>query len=343
MSRAKWGPERVSPCRARFAPWHALVVIVASVALFQMGCAISSDAKVEDWLPDGVPHSDRPFLDESEAFQFVIVSDRTGGHRPGVFAGAMEQVNRLRPSFVLSVGDLIEGYSEDPAKVEAEWDEIEAMVDRLDMPFFYTVGNHDVSNPVMLDAWRARHGRDYWAFVHRGVLFLSLSTEDPPIELSPDIIARKARFERMMNEDPAAVEKMLAARAASGPPPELPTQIAISEEQVAFVAETLAANQDVRWTVVLMHKPAWKENDPGFLRVESLLAERDYTVIAGHEHFYQYDKRRGREYIVLGTTGGVWISRGPGAMDHVMWVTMTDEGPVFVPLTLDGIRDITGS
>ena len=343
MTRVKLGRARVSPCRSRFASWHEFVVVVASVAVFQMGCATSRDTKLEDWLPEGVPHSDRPFLEESEAFQFVIVSDRTGGHRSGVFEDAMEQVNRLRPSFVLSVGDLIEGYSEDPEKVEREWDEIEVMIDRLDMPFFYTVGNHDVSNPAMLDAWRVRHGRDYWAFVHRGVLFLSLSTEDPPIELSPDIIARKERFERLMNEDPEAVERMLAARAASGPPPELPTPIAISEEQVAFAAETLAANPDVRWTVVLMHKPAWKENDPGFLGIESLLADRDYTVIAGHEHFYQYYKRRGREYFVLGTTGGVWISRGPGAMDHVMWVTMTDEGPVFVPLTLDGIRDITGS
>ena len=117
MTRVKLGRARVSPCRSRFASWHEFVVVVASVAVFQMGCATSRDTKLEDWLPEGVPHSDRPFLEESEAFQFVIVSDRTGGHRSGVFEDAMEQVNRLRPSFVLSVGDLIEGYSEDPEKV----------------------------------------------------------------------------------------------------------------------------------------------------------------------------------------------------------------------------------
>ncbi len=306
------------------------------------GCASPMGARTDVWLPADVPRTARDFRADSEAFRFAIVADRTGGHRPGVFARAMKQVNRLQPEFVLCVGDLIEGYSEDPAKIEAEWEEVEAMVDRLAMPFFYTVGNHDVSNPRMREAWRARHGREYWAFVYRDVLFVSLSTEDPPIELPPDVIARMERFERLMNEDPAAVERMIAARASDGPPAELPTPIAISDAQVDFVARTLAAYPHVRWTIVLMHKPAWKESDPAFQRIESLLVDRPYTVVAGHEHAYQHYVRHGRDYFVLGTTGGVWLSRGPGAMDHVMWGTMTDSGPILVPLRLDGILDASG-
>src|SRR5206468_2697058 len=42
-------------------------------------------------------------------FQFVIVTDRTGGHRPGVFGEAVRKINLLQPEFVISVGDLIEG------------------------------------------------------------------------------------------------------------------------------------------------------------------------------------------------------------------------------------------
>ena len=127
--------------------------------------AISIDANV--------PHTGKPFSNEHASFQFAIVGDRTGGHRPGVFAGAMAQLNRLQPEFVLSVGDLIEGYTEDEVQLAAEWDEFDAMVEQLDMPFFYTVGNHDMGNPVMLETWRERHGHDYWAFVYRDVLFLS--------------------------------------------------------------------------------------------------------------------------------------------------------------------------
>ena len=53
--------------------------------------------------------TDLPFLNNPMDFQFAIVSDRTGGHRTGVFSRAMHQVNLLQPEFVMSVGDLIEG------------------------------------------------------------------------------------------------------------------------------------------------------------------------------------------------------------------------------------------
>jgi len=51
--------------------------------------------------------------DSREDFDFVVVTDRTGEHRDGVFENAMPKVNLLRPAFVMSVGDMIEGYSED--------------------------------------------------------------------------------------------------------------------------------------------------------------------------------------------------------------------------------------
>ena len=40
---------------------------------------------------------------------FVIHSDLTGGERAGVFELAARQMAMLRPEFVISVGDLIEG------------------------------------------------------------------------------------------------------------------------------------------------------------------------------------------------------------------------------------------
>jgi hypothetical protein len=43
----------------------------------------------------------------------------------------------------------------------------------------------------------------------------------------------------------------------------------------------------------------------------------------------------------LATTGGGSALRGPifGQFDHVLWVTMTDDGPVMANLMLDGIFD----
>ena len=53
------------------------------------------------------PWTKRPFRNDPDDFQFAIVTDRTGGMRPGVFARSAAKVNELQPEFVMSVGDLI--------------------------------------------------------------------------------------------------------------------------------------------------------------------------------------------------------------------------------------------
>ena len=48
------------------------------------------------------------------------------------------------------------------------------------------------------------------------------------------------------------------------------------------------------------------------------------------------------EYLRLSTTGGEWVLDPPGNFDHIVWVTMTDSGPVISNITLDGIFDKMG-
>ena len=292
-------------------------------------------------LADDVPRSDKPFANDSENFQFVIVGDRTGGHRPGVFRHAIVRVNQLQPEFVVGVGDLIEGYKEDTKALEKEWDEFDNIVEQLDMPFFYTVGNHDIGNDVMRDLWQRRYGRDYYHFVYQNVLFISLNTEDPPIILSPDTLASQARLEEMMLKDPQKVRRLLRERRqamgmADGKP-KLPGEVAISESQLAWVANVLNEHADVRWTILLMHKPAWEYDSAAFQNIEALLQDRSYSAIAGHEHYYNYSKRLSRDYVTMATTGGIWLSEGRGSFDHIAWVTMTDEGPQITNLALCGL------
>ena len=80
----------------------------------------------------------------------------------------------------MSVGDLIMGNTTNLAQIDAEWREFIGFVERLDMPFFYVPGNHDITNPVMEQEWIKRFGRPWYHFVYRDVLFLCLNTEDPP-------------------------------------------------------------------------------------------------------------------------------------------------------------------
>src|ERR1700685_2035577 len=70
-----------------------------------------------------------------EDFQFALVSDRTGGHRPNVFSQAVEKLNLLQPAFVISVGDLIEGGNKKPKVLDNEWKEFDGFISKLQMPF----------------------------------------------------------------------------------------------------------------------------------------------------------------------------------------------------------------
>jgi len=164
--------------------------------------------------------------DAPEDFAFVVVTDRTGGHREGVFESAMPKVNLLEPAFVVSVGDLIEGYTDDPARLAAEWDEVQGFIRQLEVPFFYTVGNHDMSNAVMAETWRRRFGPSFYHFTYKDVLFLVLNSE---------------LFGMVGNP--------------STPVPGPFTQ----PEQMQFIERTLKEYGQARWTIVLLHQPLWDD------------------------------------------------------------------------------------
>lgn len=319
------------------------VVGVNFLSLVLVSCAQETELPPAIGSENKLPRSASAFRNSPDNFQFVVVGDRTGNHRPGVFSKAIDQINLLQPEFVMSVGDLIEGYTEDESRLAEEWDEIESMVNGLDMPFFYTVGNHDLGNEVMRRVWRERFGREYYHFIYKNVLFISLSTEDPPVKHSAEVTARRKMMEELWEKDPLGTQAMILerSRSRSGKTP-VPSDTSISEAQVEYVAQALAENSTVRWTFIFMHKPAWIGNSEQFRRIESALEERPYTVIAGHIHYYDHVMRHGRDYIDMGTTGGVWLREGSGGSDHVMWVTMTDEGPIFANIALNGLTGKAG-
>jgi hypothetical protein len=246
-----------------------------------------------------VTHLD--FNNDPADFQFAIVSDRTGGHRARVFSRAVEQLNLLQPEFVVCVGDLIEGYSEDKSRLAREWREFQGYVSRLQMPFFYVPGNHDMANKVQQQLWKDKFGRSYYEFLYRDVLFVVLDSEALP----------EADHGRL------------------------------SDEQLVWLKKVLADSKGVRWTLVFLHKPMWAapKVHPSWRETEKLLADRRHTVFAGHVHRYQKFVRNGHHYYTLATTGGASRVRGPeyGEFDHLMWVTMKKDGPVLANLLLDGI------
>ena len=266
---------------------------------------VSLTAQSQDLIID-IPSGAKPWTsldlnNDDQQFQIAIVTDRTGGHRPGVFMDGVRKLNLLQPEFVMSVGDLIEGYSEDLSTLKAEWKEFNGFIDSLEMPFFYVPGNHDITNKVMEELYLEKFGKTYYHFVYKDVLFLCLNSEDQ------------------------------CRGAGKG---------SISDEQYGYIENTLNNNADVRWTLVFMHQPLWNQENPErWPDVESLLSDRKHTVFTGHVHHYTKEVRNNGKYFTLATTGGGSRLNGPqfGEFDHVTWLTMTEDGPVLANLQLEGI------
>jgi Icc-related predicted phosphoesterase len=296
----------------------SIVVLAAWWCVAGAGCAGRGAVFTSDVDTNAKPWTNLAFHNAPENFRFAIVSDLHGAARPGVMEKAVASLNRLQPEFVVSMGDLIPGYTNNMNEIGRQWREIDSVLARLETPLFFVPGNHDVTTENMRDAWMAKRGCWYYSFVYRDVLFLVLNTEDGGL----------------------FSDRMGGFRLRSG----------ISKAQAEYVADVLRQHRDVRWTFVFMHQPLWvfeeglsKESarpmNLGFKRVQDLLEGRNYTVLAGHFHDYQAHERRGQHYYILATTGGRSGLQGPaaGEFDEIAWVAMTPAGPRLSNLMLDGI------
>ena len=284
------------------------------------------------------PWTHEDFDNADDAFSFAIFSDLTGGEREGVFAVAIEQLRLLRPEFIVNVGDLVEGASRDREQLAAEWQSFEQRARRARAPIFYTGGNHDLGNPLQWELWEQRYGPRYYHFLYKDTLFLVLDTEDSPIE-------RQLYIDKVRSEAIERIERegwSVMPETAYGQLEERETG-RIGPAQAEYFRQVIAANPQVRHTFLLMHKPAWERpGEENFAAIEAALAGRPYTVFRGHQHSYRHDRRYGRDYIGLGTTGGVMLESEGLVVDHVSLVTVSGLEVDIANLRLSGIFDKTG-
>ena len=247
----------------------------------------------------GKPWTSVDFNNDPAHFQFVVVSDRTGGVRPGVFEGAIQKINLLQPEFVMSVGDLITGHTEDLKQIDLEWQEFIRFVQQLEMPFYFVPGNHDITNPIMEEEWVKRFGRLYYHFVYRDVLFLCLDSEDPPpthiSKAQQDYVARALAENPTVRWTLVFLHKPLWDYEES-------TGWKVIEDMISKRPHTVIAGHRHSYT-------KFERNDTSYI----VLA----TTGGG-------TRLRGRAF---------------GEFDQVAWITMTDKGPRIANLLLDGIWD----
>ena len=271
-----------------------LMACVAAIVLF--GCSRSG---VKEFDPADSVRTPKPFNDDPEDFQFAIVADPNGGPRPGVLEKAMDRVNLLQPEFVICVGDMIRGMKEEKPLVVQMWDDFDKVVGKLQAPFFFVVGNHDLSNPMMVQLYGERYGQPYYHFVYKGVLFLCLDTEDPAMGTMG---AEQARYvEKVLAEHCAVRWTMVFLHApmwAQGP-----------GKGWEPIEKALAGR---KYTVFCGHTHSYFKTERNGMRYINLATTGGSSTLTG-----------------LAT----------GQFDEIVWVTMKDSGPVVANLMLEGILD----
>ncbi len=243
------------------------------------------------------PWTSLDFYNDPMNFQFAIVSDNTGGSRAGIFDDAVKKLNMMMPEFVLSVGDLIQGYTRDTTMIREEWEDFNKKVAQLKMPFFYLPGNHDITNRVMQKEWEKRYGRRYYYFVYKNVLFVILDSND----------------DEDHNLTTAQVD--FALEAINGHPGVRWTFVLMHHPVWKYdtggrfqqIEAALAARDH---TVIAGHEHHYQHYEKEKSNYYVLATTGGGSALRGHRF---------------------------GEFDHFAWITMTDSGPVMANLRLDGI------
>lgn len=268
------------------------------------------------------PYTHRNYLEDPEEFRFAIIPDRFGAdyrakdyhtdYRGG-FTNAIRVVNLLRPNFVMSIGDLIPYGWNNPESVRQQHLELKTDLKKVIPPFYFVPGNHDYC-VASTNIWKENWGPDiYYSFTYRNCLFVVLNT--------CEVTLGKGRKD-------------------------------MSRGQYAWFRKTLERHPDVRWTFVFMHIPDIWLTDSWLDFERKILVNRKYTVFAGDWHHYLHVRRHGHDYYVLATAGGcsgaglagsdmdkrgILYGRAYGELDHVMWITMTSDGPVIANIDVTGV------
>ncbi len=243
------------------------------------------------------PWTNLNFNNNPENFQFAIVSDRNGGNRPGVFEDAVNKLNLMQPEFVLSVGDLISGYTTDTAVISRQWAEVNETISGLKMPYFYLPGNHDITNKVMEKEWEKRYGKRYYSFTYKNTLFVILDSND-----DDDYNLTQAQTDFALQ----AIQKNSSVRWTF-----------VLMHHPIWTYDTHGRFQEIEKAL----------NG----RKNTVIAGHEH-----HYHQAEHNGSNYYILSTTGA-GSASRGNYFGEFDHISWITMADNGPVMANLRLDGI------
>jgi Icc protein len=220
------------------------------------------------WLPGNRTAAQRSATG-NDSFQFVILGDRTGETQPGVYERVWQEAVTDNPSFVVGVGDSIQGLND--ATAETEWRQFEQILTAYRrFPLFLAPGNHDI--------WSARSE----------ALFLKHATH-------PAQAPRLAHY----SFDYARAHFTILDNSRSDN---------LSPEELQFLQTDLEAHKDQPVKFIVSHRPSWLVDamfqNPSFPLHQLAKKYGVKYVIAGHVHQMLDIDLEGVKYLSMTSAGG---------------------------------------
>ncbi len=224
------------------------------------------------------------------SFTFAVIGDtRSGGDD---YVKLVQTAMQYKPDFVVNTGDMVASPSR--ARWHEFWDQSRAIT----VPYFLTVGNHDVSDEKSQKLYKEEAqlpgNKLYYSFTVGDSLFIFLDSNIP------------GQDRKIVDEQYNWVESMLAA---SG-----------QNKKFVFVHHPLYPEKGLghHYGGSLDKYP--KERD----RLESLFVKyRVNIVFAGHEHLYLRKTVDGVMHIITGGGGAsLYAGEGRGGFYHFILITV---------------------
>jgi predicted phosphodiesterase len=233
------------------------------------------------------------------SLRFVALGD-SQFQNPDIFAEMIAKVELLKPDLVLHVGDMIHGYSRDPARAIREWQRFADEIAPLSMPFYPVAGNHDVTNwelTMAYDAWWGP-GKHFYSVDHENCHFIFLN------------VYWKGEFD------------------------------VVHPEALEWLKNDLEQSRDADHVFVTIHSPLHlREEGKDWEHVHQLLLQYNTrAVFTGHSHIYDYQVRDGIHYFCLNTSGRMSYPHRPAGRFHqFVYATVDGEKLDLAVVGRDGI------
>lgn len=230
--------------------------------------------------------------------RFAIIGDRTGDCQPGIYEKIVIEVERMKPDFVITVGDQVQGYTDDTTLLKKEWEEYKSLIKPLTMPIYFTPGNHDITSDTALPFYQRYIGEPYYSFDYQGIHFIVLDN---------------SRYDSIAGMPKAQTDWLVSDLKKSRK----------AAHTLVFMHKPFWFDYIAKGKTDLWH---------------SLFVYYGVdAVFAGHAHLYFSAKYDNVLYTAVGSSGGSCEPGPTGLKYHFTWVTVDKNGISIAPIKMGSV------